>query len=431
MRVLDPVHKYMVFSEHESALIDSVVFQRLRYIRQLGFAEFAFPGAVHSRFLHSLGVCHLTGRAFDSLSDLNNLLTPRKKKNFRKIIRLTALLHDIGHGPLSHISETAMPPLQELSLPFFPLEKQSAGKQALHEHYTIKLLLQSELKDIITSMDMDPHYPAHLIDSRVPVSDPDFFISNGVDFKPLLKQMVSSDLDMDRMDYLQRDSFFCGTDYGFCDHEWILNNLRLHIQDGRAFMGIGQKAIYSVESFFLGRRQMGLAVYFHNKMAAMDEMLYRYFTSDNCQFRIPVALEEYLRCTDAALFENLRSVASANEWARRIITKTPYEKVGEIQYTLAEEALRLQKSEQIKQFLRKKGVPFIYSNSADHVKRFYLQDTVSFPVYIVDESTGKAVNLREKMQMFSQKDHILLMDRVYVPPEDRKISQDIAKIIQQ
>ena len=81
------------------------------------------------------------------------------------------------------------------------------------------------------------------------------------------------------MDYLQRDSFFCGTDYGFCDHDWILNNLQIYISEDQAFMGVGQKAVYSVESFFLGRRHMGVAVYFHNKMVAMDKMLHCYFKS--------------------------------------------------------------------------------------------------------------------------------------------------------
>ena len=95
MRILDPIHKYITFSEEEDRLIDSVIFQRLRHIRQLGFAEFAFPGAVHNRFLHSLGVCHLAGRAFDSIRFLDPLLTSQKKREFRKLIRLSALLHDI------------------------------------------------------------------------------------------------------------------------------------------------------------------------------------------------------------------------------------------------------------------------------------------------------------------------------------------------
>ncbi len=420
MRILDPIHKYITFSTHEEPLVDSVVFQRLRYIRQLGFAEFAFPGAVHNRFLHSLGVCHLAGRAFDSLLFLDDFLSSRKKKTFRKLIRLSALLHDIGHGPLSHISETAMPPLADLSLSLLINEKVDNQKQATHEHYTIKLILESEIRQYIEAMDVDPQCVAHLIDDCVQPADRNFFISNGVDFKPLLKQIISSDLDMDRMDYLQRDAFFCGTDYGFCDHEWILNNLRVHINNDKAFIGIGQKAVYSVESFFLGRRHISLAVYFHNKMVAMDEMLYRYFTSDNCDFQIPGSVKDYIHCTDAALFESLRASVHKNEWARRIIEKTPYEKIYETQYTCLEEPIQLENLKKVKHILEKQQIPFMHTNSSKYIKRLYFQDTHHFPLYIVDEFTGAAVPLRDRMKMFNQKEHILLMDRIYVPPEHKQ-----------
>ena len=429
MRILDPVHKYIIFSDRESVLIDSVVFQRLRYIRQLGFAEFAFPGAVHSRFLHSLGVCHLAGRAFDSLRFIDDFLSPKKKKDFRQLVRLAALLHDIGHGPLSHISEAAMPLLSDLFVPSLIVKKKDEQILATHEHYTIKLILESEIKNMINAMDIDPYCVAHLVDDRVQISDERFFISNGVDFKPLLKQIISSDLDMDRMDYLQRDSFFCGTDYGFCDHEWILNNLQVYVHNDQAFMGVGQKAVYSVESFFLGRRHMNLAVYFHNKMVAMDEMLCHYFGSSDCDFCIPVSLKDYIYCTDFSLFANLKSVVHKNEWARRIIEKRPYERVYEIQYFYSEKNEKLEKLHEVKQFLQEKGVSFIHTNSLEHIKKLYFaQDNHCFPVYIVDESTGSAVSLRERMKMFNQKEHVLLMDRIYIPPEDKeKISRDTNK----
>ncbi len=456
MRILDPIHKYITFSDQEAPLVDSVIFQRLRHIRQLGFAEFAFPGAVHTRFLHSLGVCHLAGRAFDSLRLPDDILSPQKKKLFRQIIRLSALLHDIGHGPLSHISETAMPPLADLSLSAFikrdeqarneqatpeqakperakpeqatpeqakperAKPEQAKPEQATHESYTIKLILQSEIKNHILAMDIEPAYVAHLIDDRVRLPDDGFFISKGLNFKPLLKQIISSDLDMDRMDYLQRDAFFCGTDYGFCDHEWILNNLRTHIKKDRVFLGIGQKAIYSVESFFIGRRHISLAVYFHHKMVAMDEMLYRYLLSSDCKFRIPSNTEDYLHCTDALLFENLRIDASQNEWARRITEKKPYEKIYETQYSFPERKTRLKKLETVKQKLKAESIPFIHTNSSKHIKKLYLHSAESFPVYIVEESTGEAVPLREKIKMFNQKEHILLMDRLYIPPENKQ-----------
>ena len=417
MRILDPIHKYITFSDQEALLVDSVLFQRLRYIRQLGFAEFAFPGAVHNRFLHSIGVCHLAGRAFDSLLFLDDFLSPKKKRVFRQLVRLASLLHDVGHGPLSHISEVAMPTVKELNLSSWLVQDEE--EQATHEHYTIKIILESEIANIIKSMSIEPLYVAHLIDNRIKLLNDDFFISKGVNFKPLLKQIVSSDLDMDRMDYLQRDSFFCGTDYGFCDHEWILQNMRVHINNDKAFMGIGEKAIYSMESFFLGRRHMGLAIYFHNKMVAMDKMLYHYFLSDNCDFHIPVSLEEYLYCTDISLFENLRVVACKNEWARRIIEKEPYEKVYEVPYTDINKTQQIEKLEEVKEILQKKNIPFIHTQSSEHIKKHLVQKNDLFPIYIVNETTGQATNLMDRMKMFNQKEHIVLMDRVYVSPLDK------------
>ena len=416
MRILDPIHKYIFFSDQEAALIDSVVVQRLRHIRQLGFAEYAFPGAVHSRFLHSLGVCHLAGKAFDALvRSKPQLLSASKEKDFRQIVRLAALLHDIGHGPLSHISEAAMPDLEYLSLPYRP----SADKQkATHEHYTVKFILESELKDKIKAMDIDPHYVAHLVDDCVFLPDPHFFVSKGVNFKPVLKQIISSDLDVDRMDYLQRDSFFCGTEYGFCDHDWILNNLQIYISENQAFMGVGQKAVYSVESFFLGRRHMGVAVYFHNKMVAMDKMLHCYFKSKDCSFCIPTDLKEYLYCTDIFLLEHLRSVSSKNEWARRIVEKKPYEKIYETHATYNEKEKQMEKISKVKDQLEQKGISYMSTNSSEHIK-YFIQSDSSFPIYLVNESNGSAIRLKERLEMFHQKENIILINRIYVSPEDK------------
>ena len=416
MRVLDPIHKYITFSKEESRLIDSVVFQRLRHIRQLGFAEFAFPGAVHNRFLHSLGVCHLAGRAFDSLLFPKKATPPSKKqREFRKLLRITALLHDLGHGPLSHISETAMPPLADLKIQGYA--KTSSKEKAGHEHYTLKLILETEIKQILENMDIDPFCIAHLVDKNIPLSDKNFFISEGVDFKPLLKQIISSELDMDRMDYLQRDSFFCGTDYGFCDHEWILNNLRVHIEKNQAFLGIGRKAMYSVESFLLGRRHMDLAVYFHNKMVAMDEMLCQYFLSKNHNsFRIPTDTKDYIHCTDDDLLEHLKADAEKNPWAKRIVEKKPYERSFEIQYTQTQKQKALEKLKAEEEKMQKQNIPYLHTNSWDHVHKLYFAHKKELPIYIVDEHTEQAELLSEKTKMFHQKEHILMIHRLYTPP---------------
>ena len=423
MRILDPIHKYIYFSSGESKIVDSALFQRLRYIRQLGFAEMAFPGAVHNRFLHSLGVCHLATRAFDYMFSDNLLIKPNKKKEFRQLLRLVALLHDIGHGPVSHLSEPIMPFLSELTIPHFFQKNTDSKTKSLHEHYSIKFILESELKDLIHDLGVDPVYVAHLIDDRVQIKSTDFFMSEGVNFKPVLKQLISSDLDMDRMDYLQRDSYFCGVDFGFCDHEWILNNLKIHFQDGKAFLAINQKAIYSVESFFVGRRHMNLTVYFHNKMVAMDEMLYQYFNSSDCQFHIPIEWTNYLHCTDNALFECLKVDSQTNEWARRIIEHKPYEKAFEMYYPYLDQEKSNEHLQKIKNYLEEKGMYFIHTNSLDHVKKLYYLSQEKFgdyPIYIVDERGKFCSTLRDRMEIFNQLSQIQLIDRIYLSPENLK-----------
>lgn len=447
MRILDPIHKYIVFSDQEARIVDCLVFQRLRYIRQLGFAEFAFPGAVHNRFLHSLGVYHLAGLFFDSLFKKQRMSSYRKKQ-FRQVVRLAALLHDVGHGPLSHNSEKAMPPLSHLSLPFADNSQQLInGKElrAAHEHYTIKFILESELTDLINDLDVDPWCVAHLIDPSIPLKDKDFFIVEGVDFQPVLKQIISSDVDVDRMDYLQRDSFFCGVDYGFCDHNWIVNNLHIHLYEDQAFLAIGEKAIYSVENFLLGRRHISLALYFHSKMVAMGEMLYHYFDSPNCHFRIPSQLEDYVNCTDVSLFNHLKEVATDNEWACRIVKNQPYEKAYESRYFYHSYENVQRKLQKIKDWLTARSIPLIHVSSSSYVN--YDVSNMVFknvewkrgqhdkpgikrpPVYILDESKGVAVSLHEKVQVFNHPHHIQLLDRIYLSPEHRqKLSQTINKM---
>jgi len=373
-------------------------------------------------------VCHLAGRAFDNLNFLDKFLPLKKKQDFRQILRLAALLHDIGHGPLSHISEIAMPPLSKLCLPSF--KDNTTHEKATHEHYTIKWILESDIKSHIEHLNIDPLCVAHLINDRISIPDNNFFTVDGLNFKPLLKQIISSDLDVDRMDYLQRDSYFCGTDYGFCDHEWILNNLCVHIENQQAFLGIKQKAIYSVESFLLGRRHINLAVYFHKTLVAMDKMLEHYFASDNCNFHIPVVLDKYLYCTDIALFENLKAICHKNEWAKRIIEKKPYEKIYEIQYTELTKNIQMEKLQKLIQLLEKYSIHFINTHSSDYVTKLYLHDANYAPIYIVDESTGSAVPLKERMSFLNQKENILLKDRVYISPENKKhYSREIENII--
>ena len=143
MEIRDPVHGSIAILDEEIPIISDKFFQRLRGIKQLGLSEFVFPGATHSRFLHAIGVMDVGRKAFNKL--FHNNLAKKEYLRLKETFKLACLLHDIGHGPLSHSSETAMPKLKDLKIPKqFLWEKDfSSDRQATHEDYTIKSLVDS------------------------------------------------------------------------------------------------------------------------------------------------------------------------------------------------------------------------------------------------------------------------------------------------
>ena len=167
-------------------------------IRQLGFAHLPFPGATHTRFGHSIGVCHLAGIAFDSIFSDRPFRTRQRYIELRYCVRLAALLHDVGHGPFSHAAEFAMPACSELLLP----ADMSENRRASHEDYTVSILLSSGLSELIEAeFGFTAFHVAALIDPGIAVED-DFFWEQGIDLRCICSQLVSSNLDMDRLDYL-------------------------------------------------------------------------------------------------------------------------------------------------------------------------------------------------------------------------------------
>src|SRR5437868_8292268 len=143
MEIRDVIHGSIQIEPAERAIIDSRYFQRMRQIKQLGFAENSFPSATHNRYIHSLGAMHTASRAFETIFRVAGL------KNFdglRACVRLGALLHDVGHGPLSHTTEFAMPDVRDLEVPGMAKSK---ARKATHEDYTLKMLLDSGLTRLL------------------------------------------------------------------------------------------------------------------------------------------------------------------------------------------------------------------------------------------------------------------------------------------
>ena len=187
---------------------------------------------------------------FDAIFPLKKSpMTSAERSRLRQTVRLSLLLHDLGHAPGSHASECAMPLLSELGLCSLLGE---SDRQATHEDYTLKLLLESDLGEVIKnqfgSAGIEALDIAHLISGCFP-SRGHKFIVGGVDYYPLLSQLVSGEMDADRMDYLQRDSFFTGVAYGNFDQTWLLENLGYHVEGDKAFLAIVDRAIFAFEDF--------------------------------------------------------------------------------------------------------------------------------------------------------------------------------------
>ena len=175
LEIRDPIHGSITISKQEIQVLDSPAFQRLRMIKQLGFTEFSFPGASHSRYIHSLGATYLAGLAFDSIFRDFSFSNKKKKNNYRQILRLAALLHDVGHGPLSHSTEEVMPRLSDLQIGVY---KEKKNRKACHEDYTIKFITDSHLTKILSDSfpDFQPYHIACLIDRNLEDKDNFFLI---------------------------------------------------------------------------------------------------------------------------------------------------------------------------------------------------------------------------------------------------------------
>ncbi len=227
----DPVYGFITI-DHPLILeiISHPVYQRLRNIHQMAFAHLVYPGAVHTRLHHSLGAYHLMGIALAELKSKGVEITADEELG----AKLAILLHDMGHGPFSHALEHELVPGLE--------------------HETISLLLMQRMNKqfggkLQTAID----------------------IFKGVHPKKFLHQLISGQLDVDRMDYLNRDSFFTGVAEGVIGYDRILKMLT--VKDGQLM--VEEKAIYSIEKFLVSRRLMYWQVYLHKTVLGAEKMLVR------------------------------------------------------------------------------------------------------------------------------------------------------------
>jgi HD superfamily phosphohydrolase len=225
----DPVYGFIsIPTELIFDLIEHPFFQRLRYIKQLGMTHLVYPGALHTRFHHALGAMHLMSLAIETLRNKDHLITSEEEE----AVKIAILLHDIGHGPFSHALEQTI--VEGIS------------------HEDISILLMNKLNK--------------QFDGRLSMA---IDIFNGTYCKVFLHELVSGQLDMDRMDYLNRDSFFTGVSEGVISFDRIIKMLNI-IND---HIAVEEKGIYSIEKFLIARRLMYWQVYLHKTVIAAELLL--------------------------------------------------------------------------------------------------------------------------------------------------------------
>lgn len=259
--IRDPIHGFIRFHEWERDIINHSVFQRLRRIRQLGFTDMVYPGAMHTRFEHSLGVMHVATRMFDGICE--------KRRDFLKselafnddglgrdrvIVRLSCLLHDVGHAPFSHASEGIMP------------KNKDNNKSYKHEDYSAAIVTQL-MHDVIESHPQNQNYKIKAIEIA------DFLEGNSTIGRSMIwRDILSSQLDADRADYLLRDSHHIGVAYGHYDLSRLISTLTIATDKETLspLLAVEEGGEHVAEALIIARYMMFTQVYFQHTRRAYD-----------------------------------------------------------------------------------------------------------------------------------------------------------------
>ena len=276
--IRDPIHGYTYATEVERKIIDTAAFQRLRRIRQLAGCHLVYPGGQHSRFEHVIGCMYLAGRVGDVLSS--------KRIGFgeddAQRLRIAALLHDVGHGPFSHMFEEVMADKTEFT----------------HEDMTQRIIRETEIGDILEKYGY----------SKKGISE--LAIGKSSQEKRYMNDVIGGGLSVDIMDYLLRDSYFTGVEYGKVDVHRIINSFEV-VKDKLA---ISQAALFAFEALMIGRYEMFRAVYFHRTVRAAELMIIKsMILADKALHLTDLNLENYLSMTDEVTLNRIATLDAGSD----------------------------------------------------------------------------------------------------------------------
>ncbi|MFX0204357.1 MAG: HD domain-containing protein [Candidatus Hodarchaeota archaeon] len=412
--IRDPIHVFIRLDSDERQVLDTLSFQRLRYIHQLALAYLLYPGATHRRFEHSLGVMELASRVFDVVTDPDNLtndirnLFPEasnktKRDYWRRVIRMAALCHDIGHLPFSHAGEGLLP------------------KGWNHEKLTREIITSKEMEEVWGKM-TPPLRSEDIVKLAIgPKEATDLKFS---DWHTILSEIIVGDaFGVDRIDYLLRDSHHAGVAYGKFDHYRLIDTLRIlppppigYDQEGskEPSLGVEKGGIHSAEALLLARYFMFSQVYFHHIRRIYDIHLKDFLLDWLPEGQFPVSTKDFISITDYEIMSALRSAsddpnAPGHNHAKRIINRKHFKVIYERNpndFEINEDA----------EALIKKAVEDEFGTDKVRLDQPVKKSgAIDFPVLIRDESVLSSLSLSQVLRNLP----IVSVGYVFADPEIR------------
>ncbi|SRR3989344_5531376 len=312
-KIYDSVHGFIPFDEYEKEVIDSLPFQRLHYIHQLGIAYLVYPGATHTRFEHSLGVMALATQMFEKVCksvrpDVFHFV-PRKGSSeflyWRRVLRMAALCHDLGHLPFSHVAE-----------------KDLLGN-ARHEDWTLKIIDSTYMKSVWEMLKKNPAHQEDLVErdiiediKKISVGEAKWKEATKQSFSPwerIVSEVITGDFfGADRIDYLIRDAQSTGVAYGLFDYHQLIESLRILPSVDRGSdelqLGIDENGLESSEALLLARHFMHRRIYQYSSVKAYNFHLRRYMGA-NYSFKMR-SVDEFLSVSDTDVVSALNKAAN-------------------------------------------------------------------------------------------------------------------------